>query len=606
MRHYTQVAELLEQGNSHQDIVSLTGALPDEVGLIAANVAIEKKMRADGAEMFKERQNALAERGRVTEMDVTLKKLREMLKPAALAITTSIMEQQKGRPHIAVKTLHDKDPFSLALITTRLIVMAVTQDKAALTALCDRVCNAIAPQLETEERFRVGLWLVRVVCQNSNEHFEMVKHPQGGNMVYFVEATEAYREWEKENTKLLAEMAVTYRPMVVPPKPWTGLHNGGFYDDKLQQPFIRNHKKATHATHGPKVIPRVYEAVNKIQATGYKINTFVLDTVLHLKENETVFFKGYFEYIPPIAEYSDVPIDGNMKQLTKRIGELETQLGITKQARSVHGQGFASWVKRLMKRIKEEHSKYVIKKELEDLRHQRQILIRHGKMENSKTSKNRVIHTAIETAVQYRDYKAMYFPHNLDWRGRVYPITAGLTTQGTTLQKALLKFDHGKPLNASGRGEEALEWLKVHLANSYGLDKASWQDRLKWADENEELIKRVGTDPIKHLDDWINTDETWLFLAACEQMLKVYEHGLDAVIDISIPMDGTCNGAQHYAAMTRDTQGAYGVNVAPNGMQGLSERLKGIRSRLGNPKVTQTNQRITTDVNENLRRASNA
>ena len=38
------------------------------------------------------------------------------------------------------------------------------------------------------------------------------------------------------------------------------------------------------------------------------------------------------------------------------------------------------------------------------------------------------------------------------------------------------------------------------------------------------------------------------------------------------------NGAQHYAMMTRDTKGAYGVNVLPNGTQGLQERLDRLRA----------------------------
>ena len=50
--------------------------------------------------------------------------------------------------------------------------------------------------------------------------------------------------------------------------------------------------------------------------------------------------------------------------------------------------------------------------------------------------------------------------------------------------------------------------------------------------------------------------------------------------DIPIPVDGTCNGAQHYAAMTRDEKGAYGVNVKPIGTMGLKERLTKLRAEL--------------------------
>lgn len=600
MRHYEAIKDLYEQNINECEIVALTGASLDEVELCCANIRIENRMKAEGFKAFMDRQQALEARGHHIEMDSNMGKLRELLKPSAMALTESIMQQSKGRPHIAVKVCKHEDPFTLALTTIRCLIMAVTNDKTALTALCDRVCQVVAPHLEAEERFRVGLWLVRIVCNASQGHFEIVKYPQANNLVFFVEATETYREWEKENTKLLAELAVMFRPMVVPPRPWDGLHHGGFYDEKLQQPFIRNNKKATARTHGPRAIPLVFQGVNKIQATGYTINNFVLDVAVHLREKENVYFKGFHEFIQDIESFSDVTITGTHKTLTERIKKLEASIGITKKARDVHGKGFGEWVKRKLKGIKDTHKLYKAKKELEDLRYQRQILMNHTKMVNSKTSKNRVVNTALETAENYREFKSIYFPHNLDWRGRVYPITAGLTTQGTSLQKALLKFDSGKPIGT----EEALEWLMVHTANSYGLDKSPWQDRIKWTKENTELITRVALDPLGNLDDWTNkeVDCPWLFLAACEQMKKYYDHGLDAVVDISIPMDGTCNGAQHYAAMTRDIQGAFGVNVAPNGTQGLSERLKALRANLGNPKVTQSDQKITMELNDSIKR----
>ncbi len=63
-------------------------------------------------------------------------------------------------------------------------------------------------------------------------------------------------------------------------------------------------------------------------------------------------------------------------------------------------------------------------------------------------------------------------------------------------------------------------------------------------------------------------------------MSDYYANGLDSLCDIPIPHDGTCNGAQHYAAMTRDEQGAYQVNVMPNGTKGLKERLTALRKNL--------------------------
>lgn len=70
-------------------------------------------------------------------------------------------------------------------------------------------------------------------------------------------------------------------------------------------------------------------------------------------------------------------------------------------------------------------------------------------------------------------------PHNLDFRGRAYPIPPHLNHIGDDLSRGLLLFAEAKPL-----GERGLRWLKIHLANLYGYDKASFEERLLWAEEH--------------------------------------------------------------------------------------------------------------------------
>ena len=60
-----------------------------------------------------------------------------------------------------------------------------------------------------------------------------------------------------------------------------------------------------------------------------------------------------------------------------------------------------------------------------------------------------------------------YFPHNLDFRGRVYPVPPHLNHIGNDLSRGLLAFADGKKL-----GESGLKWLKIHCANLMGKDKA--------------------------------------------------------------------------------------------------------------------------------------
>ena len=574
MRQYLNIAALVEQNFDQDTIQVLTNASKDEISLVCANMEIESRMMTQGFERYMARQESLKGRGDALNTDAVMKKIRDELKPFAAAITEVVTSYKGKKPHIAVEVFKRHDPMMLSLATLRKFIHAVTIDKPELASNVIGLVQSFEPTLNEAECIRVGYKLVSLLCKHSDGHFKIETRIQNGNTVNIMAITEEFEEWEKENTELIAEMSVLYRPLVVPPRPWVGVRIGGFWNDDLAHPFIRNNAKATNRTHGPKVIPAVYDAVNRIQATPYKINPFVLATANALGNREgeyknPLMFKGFFEAIPPR------PHAHKMRDLVKRQGELYESLGITEEAKAQGGfiKNFGKWVREMLLKITD-GERYAQKIELEQVRFDILQYVKWRKAVTSATSKNRVIRTALDVANEYRIYAALYFPHSLDWRGRVYPMTAALTPQGNGFQKALLSFDQGKAL----RTEEAYTWLKVHTANSYGKDKASWQDRIKWTEDNQALIERVASNPIRYVEDWIHTDEPWLFLAACEQMCKVYKDGLNAVVDIAIPMDGTCNGAQHYAMMTRDTKGAFGVNVLPNGTQGLQERLDKLRA----------------------------
>jgi DNA-directed RNA polymerase len=56
----------------------------------------------------------------------------------------------------------------------------------------------------------------------------------------------------------------------------------------------------------------------------------------------------------------------------------------------------------------------------------------------------------------FKTVNHIYFPHNMDFRGRVYPIPPHLNHMGADINRGLLEFAEGKPL-----GKEGLFWLKV-------------------------------------------------------------------------------------------------------------------------------------------------
>lgn len=59
--------------------------------------------------------------------------------------------------------------------------------------------------------------------------------------------------------------------------------------------------------------------------------------------------------------------------------------------------------------------------------------------DNKRKSKRYAVNAQLALADIYKDYERIYFPHNLDFRGRVYPLPL-LNPQGTDFCKSLLEF----------------------------------------------------------------------------------------------------------------------------------------------------------------------
>ncbi len=161
-------------------------------------------------------------------------------------------------------------------------------------------------------------------------------------------------------------------------------------------------------------------------------------------------------------------------------------------------------------------------------------------------------------AEKYAKEEAFYFPHQLDFRGRAYPMSAYLTPQGTDLAKGLLLFAAGKPL-----GESGSRWLAVHLANCWGEDKVSMADRAAWTEAHQGQILASAENPLDCLW-WTGADKPCQFLAACFEWAGCREHGPDHISCLPVAMDGTCNGLQIFSLMLRDEVGGRAVNLLPS------------------------------------------
>lgn len=306
----------------------------------------------------------------------------------------------------------------------------------------------------------------------------------------------------------IAKLAMVYRPMIVPPKPWTSINNGGYWLDLRQPPsFIRVSRRKQLARYDGVDMPKVLEVVNTIQNTAWQINASVLAVANEISSMHNTYG------LMPTAEAKEPPI---------RLPECDTDETAQKE-----------W---------------------------RKDMVRHYQADNVRRSKRLLTNSILKTANDYAVYEEIYFPHNIDYRGRVYHITA-FGPQGNDLQKGLLKFAHGKPL-----GSEGAYWLAMHGANCYGLDKKPLAERVQWVADNEELICSIAENPLDTIEQWAIADSPFCFLAFCFEWADYVKSGKSDTFVSSIPVafDGTCSGLQHFSALARDTVGAKAVNLVPS------------------------------------------
>jgi DNA-directed RNA polymerase len=163
------------------------------------------------------------------------------------------------------------------------------------------------------------------------------------------------------------------------------------------------------------------------------------------------------------------------------------------------------------------------------------------------------------TAGKLKDAPRIYFPYQIDFRGRLYAIPQFLNPQGSDLAKGLLEFAEAKPIMS----KEAADWLAIHVANTWGEDKISFGDRVQWVKDHEDMLRAVVLNPLSNLE-WTDADSPFCFLSAAIDWVGYLDEGFGHLSRTPIAQDGTCSGLQHYSALLRDEVGGKAVNLLPS------------------------------------------
>lgn len=356
------------------------------------------------------------------------------------------------------------------------------------------------------EAVHVGIKMLEIVIQSTQ--LVELKRYGAGNASADVEMVHLSDFWVKKMAQRgfsLAGIAPVYQPCVVPPKPWTGVVGGGYWaKGRRPLPLIRLGSKSAVARYEDVYMPEVYDAVNIIQNTPWKVNKKVLDVV------------------NMVEKLNNTPIDDipQMEPLKPEdyAGETEEELKAWKKA--------AAGIYR---------------------------------REKARQSRRLSLSFIVSQANKFSQFKAIWFPYNMDWRGRVYAVPM-FNPQGNDMQKGLLTLAVGKPIGADG-----FKWLKVHGANCAGVDKVTFEERIKWVEDNHDNIMAATKAPMDSIEWWGKLDSPFCFLAFCFEYAGVMHHGLSYPCSLPIAFDGSCSGIQHFSAMLRDHIGGHAVNLTPSG-----------------------------------------
>jgi DNA-directed RNA polymerase len=159
-----------------------------------------------------------------------------------------------------------------------------------------------------------------------------------------------------------------------------------------------------------------------------------------------------------------------------------------------------------------------------------------------------------------------------------YAISSFCPTSADGLQadhiRALFRFKHGVRI-----GQPGIWWLKVSTANCFNeggrITRLPFEERVQWVDENLERIRLIADNPrlgLKYLKP-TNEGKLWLeeaadpfqFIAPARELVAAIDAGPDFVTTLPLPLDASNSGAQHYAMLARDPDGAKLTNLTFDG-----------------------------------------
>ena len=351
-----------------------------------------------------------------------------------------------------------------------------------------------------EDQIRGGLVLYSLALENT-KIFRQISLQQNKRTLICLTLTPECMEWVFKSHAEHEVLSPIYLPMVQVPVDWAVDQRGGYYTEEARRrPLCRTQRASHSKLLQRREMPEVYSAVNLAQRTAWRVNPDVLQVL------ETAWEGG--------GGYAGVPKRAEPEFPERPFDPGDTEGPEAEAAR----ERLKNW-------------KRHVAIELERFQDEGSARLRHA----------RCLHAA-----KRFEGKTIYYPHFIDWRGRLYPTPQFLNHQGADLARALLQFD--APSYAEHGSPEAEHYL------AFGTEL--WKGDIPTG-----IVDAVYQDPLA-CDEWKNADKPWQFLAWCLEAGAWFEDE-GSPIHQPIQADGTNNGLQIYSLLTLDETMARCTNVSP-------------------------------------------
>jgi DNA-directed RNA polymerase len=428
--------------------------------------------------------------------------------PKVVSLASHIAMRLEGT--VNMDAIAKANPRMATKIANRIEKMDADRNRLVFIRKGGQMVDAKVVQWDDVVRVRLGTLLVEMFAQATGLIVVETAVRGKDTKAMHIRPSESCRKWLEESNARCELLNPVRLPMVCMPRHWTTPFNGGYLSKALRQPLVKTRNNGYLSALKDWDMPWVYAAVNALQDTEWAVNEGVYAVAKELWEASRT--DG------GIPERQDAPLP------SRSWNEGECPDDATLHAWKVAAaKTYEANAKLTSKRVQLVQKLWVAEKMME--------------------LGNR-----------------FHFVYNLDWRGRIYPVAPSLSPQGDDISKALLRFSHGEKL-----GQDGAYWLAIHGANSFGVDKVSFDERIAWVEENTERILEAAQCPTTGTMWWCEADSPFVFLAFCQEWAKLHA-GLNQeefVSYLAVAFDGACNGLQNFSAMLRDPVGGKATGLVP-------------------------------------------